>query len=202
MKKVEALIFDIGNVVVLFDWQMAEGQFGIRSGSGETSMRADFKGLISRFEVGEISQEVFVSTAARTIGFQGDEHQFIAIYNGIFSMNLPMERNIQLLATRFPLYLISNTSELHLGYLRERFEVLRHFADGVYSFSAKCAKPDRKIFQVAVKQFGVTPESTVYIDDLAPNVRAAADLGFHAIQYDLTEHAEFEGRLAEIGIQE
>jgi len=199
--KIEALIFDIGNVVIAFDWQTAEDRLRIRPGNGKASMREDIKGLINRFEVGEISQKEFVPMAARAIGFPGDEQEFIAIFNSIFSPNPPMERSIQYLAARFPLYLLSNTSELHLEYLRRNFKVLRHFADGVYSFDAKCAKPDRKIFQFAVKQFGVTPESTVYIDDHAANVRSALDMGFHAIQYELREHAEFERRLAELGIQ-
>jgi putative hydrolase of the HAD superfamily len=204
--KIEALIFDIGNVVVSFDWQMAGARLRLRSGSGKLSMpeplmRADLRGLITRFEVGEIPQTEFVAMAARAIGFQGDEQEFIAIFNSIFSLNPPMERNVQHLATRFPLYLLSNTSELHLTYLQRNFKVLQHFTDGVYSFRAQCAKPERKIFQVAAKQFGVTPESTVYIDDLAANVRCALDLGFRAIRYDLREHAEFERRLAELGIQ-
>jgi len=199
--KIGALIFDIGNVVILFDWQAAEDQLRSRSGNGRTSTREDIRGLINRFEVGEIPQQVFVTMAARAIGFQGDEEEFIAIFSNIFYPNPPMERSIQRLATRFPLYLLSNTSELHLAYLQRNFKVLQHFADGVYSFHAKCAKPDRKIFQVAVKQFEVTPESTVYIDDLEANVRSASDLGFHAIRYEWREHVEFERRLAEFGIQ-
>jgi putative hydrolase of the HAD superfamily len=164
-------------------------------------MREDIRGLINRFEVGEIPQKMFVTMAVRAIGFQGDEQEFIAIFNSIFYPNPPMERSIQQLVAYFPLYLLSNTSELHLAYLQQNFKVLRYFADGVYSFHAKCAKPDRKIFQVAVKQFGVTPESTVYIDDLEANVRSALDLRFHAIRYDWREHVEFERRLAEFGIQ-
>jgi glucose-1-phosphatase len=199
--KIEALIFDIGNVVILFDWQAAEGELRIRSGSGKTSVREEIRELISRFEVGEIPQQVFVAMAARAIGFHGDEQEFIAIFNSIFYPNPPMERSIQQLATRFPLYLLSNTSELHLAFLQRNFNVLQHFADGVYSFQAGCTKPDQRIFQTAVKQFQVTPESTVYIDDLEPNVRSALELGFHAIRYEWTEHREFERRLAAFGIQ-
>jgi HAD superfamily hydrolase (TIGR01509 family) len=199
--KIGTLIFDIGNVVILFDWQAAEDQLRSRSGHGKTSTREDIRGLINRFEVGEIPQKVFVTMAARAIGFRGDEEEFIAIFNNIFYPNPPMERSIQQLAARFPLYLLSNTSELHLAYLQRKFKVLQHFADGVYSFNAKCAKPDRKIFQIAAKQFGVTPESTVYVDDLEANVRSALELGFHAIRYEWREHVEFERRLAEFGIQ-
>jgi HAD superfamily hydrolase (TIGR01509 family) len=99
-----------------------------------------------------------------------------------------------------PLYLLSNTSELHLTYLEERFQILQHFADGVYSFRVQCAKPGRKIFEVAAKQFGVTPPRTLFVDDLAPNIESAADFGFHTIRYDWKRHAAFRKRLGEFGL--
>ena len=198
--KIEALIFDLGNVVVPFDWQKAAGRLRLPAENKKALMEEGFKGLMRRFELGEISPEEFRSTAARAIGFQGEEQEFIAIFNSIFDPNPAMERIIQHLAVRLPLYLLSNTSELHLEYLRRNFEVLRYFRDGVYSFSAKCAKPDPRIFQLAINQFGVTPEHTIYIDDLPANVRSAKDLGFHAIRYDLSGHAEFERQLTALGI--
>lgn len=198
--KIDALIFDIGNVVISFDWQPAEGRIRALSRSGTNFMREELKELITSLEVGEISQEAFVTMATRRIGFQGEEREFIAIWNSIFHPNPAMDRSVRCLRANFPLFLLSNTSGLHLEYLQRNFEILEQFIDGVYSFRANCVKPDQKIFQLAVKQFGVTPESTVYIDDLAANVRSALDLGFRAIQYDLREHAEFEQRLAELGV--
>ena len=104
--------------------------------------------------------------------------------NGIFSSNIPMERTVLALKERFPLFLLSNTSELHLAYLMQHWKVLQHFPDGVYSFRAKCAKPDPRIFETAIKQFGLNPENTVYVDDLPANVDSASSLGFKAIRYD------------------
>lgn len=198
--KIEALIFDIGNVVILFDWQAADGWLQARSRNGAKFVREELRELITSLELGEISQGAFVTMATRTIGFQGDEGEFIAIWNSVFCPNPAMERSVRRLKANFPLFLLSNTSELHLEYLQRNFEILEQFVSGVYSFRAKCAKPDQKIFQVAVKQFGVKPESTLYLDDLAANVCAAMDLGFRAMQYDFREHAEFERRLAELGV--
>jgi HAD superfamily hydrolase (TIGR01509 family) len=87
-----------------------------------------------------------------------------------------------------------------LDYLKLNFEVLQYFVDGVYSFRARCAKPGREIYETALRQFGLKPEQTIYIDDLPANVRAASELGFKAILYNLTKHAEFESRLAELGV--
>lgn len=197
--KIEALIFDIGNVLVLFDWRPFVNRLQAARSNLTTDAEKEFRELILRYEIGEMSGEVFTRLATRTIGFQGDEREFVVIWNGIFSSNPPMEQTILGLKERFPLFLLSNTSDLHLAYLIQNFDVLQHFVDGVYSFRAKCAKPDRRIFETAIKQFGVKPEKTAYIDDLAANVSAASELGFNAIRYDLTKHVEFEQRLVEFG---
>jgi putative hydrolase of the HAD superfamily len=147
-----------------------------------------------------MAAETFVRLACRAIGFKGTEQQFVAMWNSIFGSNPPMEKTILGLKERFPLFLLSNTSELHLNYLNLNYELFRHFVDGVYSFQAKSAKPDRKIFEVAIRQFGLNPEHAAYIDDLPVNIRSASDLGFMAIQYDLTRHGEFEAHLVEMGI--
>jgi FMN phosphatase YigB (HAD superfamily) len=198
---IEALVFDIGNVLVLFDWQPFRHRLEADCTNLTTGAEKEFRDLVIGIEVGEMTGETFTTLAVRAIGFQGDENKFLSIWNGIFRSNPQMERTIMALKERFPLFLLSNTSDIHLAYLLRNFEVLQYFVDGVYSFRAKCAKPDRKIFEIAIKQFGLTPEKTAYIDDLPGNVRSALDLGFTAIRYDLTDHAAFENRLAKLGIE-
>jgi glucose-1-phosphatase len=199
--RIEALIFDIGNVLVPFDWQPFKNQLLAGSVNLTTEAEMEFRELMIRFEVGEMSGEIFAPLATRLIGFKGGEAKFLTIWNGIFSSNPPMERTILHLKERYPLFLLSNTSDLHLAYLMRNFDVLQHFTDGVYSFRAKCAKPERRIFEMAIKQFGLQAENTAYIDDLAANIRSASEVGLKTIEYDLTKHGEFEQRLAEIGVQ-
>jgi glucose-1-phosphatase len=197
---IEALVFDIGNVIVLFDWQIFHNRIRADCPNLPTEAEKHFRELAIRVEIGEITGEMFTEQAVRAIGFPGDQRTFLSIWNDIFSLNVPMERTVLALKERFPLFLLSNTSELHLTYLTQNWDIFRHFRDGVYSFRAKCAKPDPRIFETAIKQFGLKAENTVYVDDLAPNVDSASSLGFEAIRYDLTKHAEFEKRLVEFGI--
>jgi glucose-1-phosphatase len=197
---IEALVFDIGNVIVPFDWQIFHSR--VRSECPRLPPEAEkqFRELVIRIEIGEITGEKFTQQSIQALGFAGDPGTFLSIWNGIFSSNIPMERTILALKERFPLFLLSNTSELHLTYLMQNWDVLQHFKDGVYSFRAKCAKPNRVIFETAIKQFGLRPEKTVYIDDLPANTDSALSLGFKTIQYDLRKHAEFEARLIELGV--
>ena len=199
--KIEAAIFDIGNVLVPFDWQLAEQQIRLRIRNDTEEARDAFGLLQERFEIGQVSAEVFLQSAIRILDFRGRSDEFAAIWNSIFSPNEDLEECIVRLKESLPLYLLSNTSELHLTYLEERFQVLKHFADGVYSFRVQCAKPDRKIFEIAARQFGVTPSRTLFVDDLGPNIESAAEYGFQTIRYDWKRHAEFRKQLGEFGLE-
>ena len=198
--RIEAVIFDIGNVLVPFSWQLAEQQIRSRIGKDTEEARNEFVLLKERLEVGQVSRDVFLRSAIRILDFRGGTDEFAAIWNSIFSPNEELEEFIVRLKESLPLYLLSNTSELHLTYLEERFQVLEHFVDGVYSFRVQCAKPDRKIFEIAAKQFGVTPSRTLFVDDLAPNIESAAVYGFQTIRYDRRRHFEFRKQVGEFGL--
>jgi FMN phosphatase YigB (HAD superfamily) len=193
---IEAVIFDIGNVLVRFDWQLAEQQFRTRIGNDTKEAREELFVLKERLELGRISQEGFVREAIRAVGFCGRPDEFATIWNCIFWPNEPMGKLIVGLSKSLPLYLLSNTSELHLAHLTKSFEILRHFTDGVYSCRVECAKPDGRIFEIAAKRFGVIPSRTLYVDDLAVNIESAAGFGFRAIQYEWQKHLEFQETLA------
>jgi glucose-1-phosphatase len=198
---IDALIFDIGNVLVPFDWRPAERRLRERCMNFAGEPVAEFREYIRRLDLGELTGKEFSSITMPLIGFLGDETEFVAIWNSIFNANPTMERAIENLKGRYPLFLISNISDLHLGYLTQNYDVLGHFADGVYSFRTRCAKPDRKIFEIAVDQFGVNPATTAFVDDLAVNVLSALDVGLKAIQYDFKNHAAFEEAFADLGIR-
>ena len=198
---IEALIFDIGNVLVPFDWKPAENLFRLYSDHFSDDAEKAFRELIRRLDLGELTGEEFASLGMRTIGFKRSATEFVAIWNSIFNDNPPMARVVLGLKKRFPLFLISNISDLHHAYLTEKYGVFQHFLDGVYSYRAKCAKPDRRIFEMGVTQFGVNPEKTVFVDDLTANVESASRVGLRSVQYDFRNHIEFERWLALLGVE-
>ncbi len=198
---IDALIFDIGNVLVPFDWRPAETRLSSRCTNFSGTAVAEFRKEIRRLDLGELTGEELSSIAKSMIGFLGDHAEFVALWNSIFSANPAMERTVADLKGRYPLFLISNISDLHLAYLRQNYDVFGHFADGVYSFRVKCAKPDRKIFEIAVKQFGVNPATTAFVDDLAVNVHSATEAGLNAIQYDVKHHEAFEKAFGDLGVK-
>jgi 2-haloacid dehalogenase len=59
-------------------------------------------------------------------------------------------------------------------------------------------KPDRKIFEILLTRYGLEPSATVFIDDQAANVAAAAVLGVAAIRF--TTAAQLRRELHDLGL--
>ena len=78
------------------------------------------------------------------------------------------------------LYLLSNYPKR--GYLRmrekfaDRFEV---FDGGVISWQCHFLKPEKEIYQLLIENYGLTPEKTLFIDDMLGNVEGAQKEGIH-----------------------
>jgi epoxide hydrolase-like predicted phosphatase len=56
------------------------------------------------------------------------------------------------------------------------------------------AKPDVRIYQIAVERLGVRPEEAVFVDDLAENAQGARAVGMWGIHFESAEQAIAEVR--------
>ncbi len=79
-----------------------------------------------------------------------------------------------------PLYGLSNWSAETYPEAKARFDFLFWFRGVVISGEVGIAKPDRTIFQLLCDRFQLAPQTTLFVDDMAPNVDAARELGFAA----------------------
>ncbi len=59
-------------------------------------------------------------------------------------------------------------------------------------------KPDPKIFEILLSRYGLEPAATVFVDDVAANVEAAAKLGVVAIKF--TTAAQLRSELRDLGL--
>ncbi|MFZ1009393.1 MAG: HAD-IA family hydrolase [Candidatus Sulfotelmatobacter sp.] len=104
----------------------------------------------------------------------------------------------ELRARGVPLYALSNWSAETFPIAQKRFEFLQWF-DGIFlSAEARTIKPNPRIYQHFFEAFGIVPAQTIFIDDLPPNVAAAAALGMHAIHF--TDPAALRNELVKIGL--
>ena len=106
----------------------------------------------------------------------------------------------ELRSTGIRLYALSNWSGETFPLARPRYPFLEWFDGIVISGDERLAKPDPRIFDVLLERYGLAAAETLFIDDHAPNVEAAAALGFAALQFvaatDIRAELERLGLLA------
>jgi FMN phosphatase YigB (HAD superfamily) len=189
-------LFDIGNVILKFDFSPAIQALTERSTAVENDVLLPIHGIKEQLESGRMDDETFVTEAIRILGFEGSRDEFAKIWCEIFELNPPMASLIGNLSDAgHRLFLLSNTSGLHIDYILATFPVFSHFQDGVYSHAVQSEKPNPEIYQIAIEKFQLTPADTIYIDDLPANVTAGEEAGLETIHYDLNDHEALLTRL-------
>ncbi|HEY1299084.1 MAG TPA: HAD family phosphatase [Stellaceae bacterium] len=76
------------------------------------------------------------------------------------------------------LYALTNWSAEKFPVGRARFDFFEWFGGIVVSGEEQVKKPDPRIFDLAVRRFGLEPAQTLFVDDSPVNTAAAARLGF------------------------
>jgi 2-haloacid dehalogenase len=97
-----------------------------------------------------------------------------------------------------PLFALTNWSAEKFPLARTRFPFLDWFGGIVVSGEERLKKPDPRIFEIAARRFALKPRATLFIDDSAANVAAAAQLGFAT--WHFTDAASLRRHLAAGGL--
>jgi 2-haloacid dehalogenase len=83
----------------------------------------------------------------------------------------------------YRLFALTNWSAETFPIARERFGFLRWFEDIVVSGEVGLAKPDPRIFALAIERCRLAPARTLFIDDSLHNVEAGRGAGLHALHF-------------------
>jgi epoxide hydrolase-like predicted phosphatase len=183
---VEALIFDLGNVVIDIDFERVFKKWSFYSNVPVEEMRAAFHidAAYEQHERGEIEGVDYHQHLEKTLEMKLSYAQFCEGWNDI--MVGPIGDTVQLLASlrgRVPLYALSNANTLHKHYWEKTFcAALSHFDQVFVSSDMGCRKPEPAIYLLALERINIEPENVIFFDDLAINVEAARALGMTAVQ--------------------
>ena len=186
-------LFDIGRVLLDFDFETSLARL-LPAGTPDPIARME--ALLERkddFEAGRIPEPEYVQWAIERLG-GGIEHEvFLDAWRNIFTPNEPMWSVVEKLAAGgHRLILFSNTNSIHTPWIFERYPRFSQFHGAVLSHLAGGIKPERPIYDHAIREHDLVPPETRYIDDLPANIATGRQLGFRSWQYDLKDHAAFE----------
>jgi 2-haloacid dehalogenase len=100
----------------------------------------------------------------------------------------PIAGTVQILrelrAARVPCYALTNMEREAYAVRVERYSFMRWFDGTVVSSHEGLTKPDPRIFELLLDQFGLNASETAMIDDSAANLHAARRLGMQTVQFE------------------
>jgi len=180
---IKAVIFDLGNVLIDFDYGRAAARiFKFTRKTPEELLRFFFESDIPPlFEAGGISPQDFFLKVKEEIGLDLGFEDFVPIWNEIFFLSEKNDRVNEIvrnLKKRYKLAFLSNINILHLNYIRRKFpSVLNEFDYRFSSCELRFIKPQEDIYRKALSELGVKPQEAFYTDDRDELVEGAARLG-------------------------
>ena len=183
MSEPKVVVFDLGKVLVDFDYSIAIRRFAKRSEAGlEQIQRLVDSPIQIDYESGKITTDEFYAAIRDGAGFRGDRSAFVSIFADIFS---PMETMIEfferLKPYGIPTCVFSNTNEIAIGHIREGFPFYSVFDNYVLSFEEGNMKPDTPIYEVVEQRTGESGASILYIDDRPENIETGKSRGWQTI---------------------
>lgn len=185
----KAIVFDLGKVLVDFDWMRAAKRFAARCSLPAPMLLARFlqSNPLVEFERGHLTPEQFHQEACRLTGFQGTYDDFRDYFSDIFTEMPEMTAaHRQLRAAGYPTYIFSNTNILAVEHIRAEFPFFANFDGYIYSFEHGSMKPEARLYEVVEEVTGRRGAELLYLDDRAENIAAGAARGWQVILQETT----------------
>lgn len=187
---IRAVFFDIGGVLVRMENHDKRHEWEARLGvPREYLTRLVFDSEIAaRAMTGEVPEEAIWKYVAETLGLSDEQlPQFHSDFWAGDLLDTDLAQFMQTLRPRHKVGIISNAWSDARRVLDRKFNLGSYVDDAIYSAEVKLAKPDVRIFRLALERLDVRAEEAVFVDDVLENVQAAQSLGMKGVQFKSTE---------------
>ena len=189
-KKIRAIIFDIGRVLVRLDIAGAMGGLAgtISLTPQETWAAIEHDPRWRDWQEGRMSPRDWQLHICRRLGVSLTFEQFSDIWNRVLDPTPVLDSAfLENLSKRYCLAVLSNTDPSHVAELEQRFDFFRFFKHRIYSCGVGASKPSPLIFLAALQACKTNAAEALYIDDIPAYVEAARQLGMIAILFQSAE---------------
>ena len=195
------LLCDLGGVLVDYSGVRDMAPL-LRTSVAEEQIRDRFETCphVAAYGVGKLDRIEFAERMVRDWDLTVSTERFLQEFRSWSRALFPGARELLAsLRPRFRLAALSNSNELHWERNREEIGVTALFEVAISSHQVGFLKPDRRIYEEALRRLGVAPEAVMFFDDVRANVDAASALGMRAFQVQgisgLRERLVLEGLL-------
>jgi FMN phosphatase YigB (HAD superfamily) len=192
MNSSKAVVFDLGKVLVDFDYSIAARKVAARSSKPLSHLTEllSTSPLIVQYELGHVTRRQFFEQIRDAVGFQGTMEEFGGYFADIFT-EIPAMALLpaELRARGIPTYIFSNTNDLAVEHIAQRFPFFKNFDGYIYSYEVHSMKPDAAIYEAMEKMSGRNGADIIYLDDRPENIAAGSARGWQAFVYETPARA-------------
>jgi len=194
----EAVIFDIGNV--LYQWDIRHLYAKLIADPDKLDWFVT-QVLTPEWHFQHDAGRALAPMVAELVAAHPDHRALIEAYvpRWLETIPGPVPGSLELVealdARGVPLYAITNFGTEFWDLFRPTAPVLDRFRDIVVSGAERLVKPDAAIYRLALARFGVAAERAIFVDDRLENVEGARAVGMrgHHFRDAATLRVELEG---------
>jgi len=199
--KPSIVVFDLGKVLVDFDYSIAGRRLAAKSTASPAEILRflDYSPLLFRYETGLMTRQEFYAEVRKAAGYDGTLEEFASFFADIFT-EIPAMTGLQAALRRqgIPTYIFSNTNDMAIEHIRQAFPFFANFDGYILSYEVGAMKPAAKIYEELEKLSGKRGAEVLYLDDRQENVDAGAARGWQVILQ--TEPAKSRAAIEKLGL--
>ena len=184
---INTVIFDIGNVLVDFDWDgfmLREFPDADKNLIAKLDEDVWGSGRWDRLDAGDPPEDVIESIIDYDPEHEPELRKIFKNVGDTLRKRAATPVWIKELKSRgYRLLYLSNYSHYVMNANPEVLDFLPLLDGGVFSCDVKLIKPDPKIYETLAKKYNLIPSECVFIDDLEKNINGAKNFGFHGIRF-------------------
>lgn len=199
---ITTIIFDIGNVLVDFNWKEYIASFGFSKEVQEKLAKAT---MLSRewdeFDRGVLEIEDIIQKFVKNDSTVEKEIRVICenVHDMLGRKDYAIPWIQDLKKKGYGVYYLSNFSRKAEVECAHTLDFLPFMDGGILSYQEKVIKPEPEIYQILIDRYHLIPAQCVFMDDKPENCQGAKKAGMHAIVFTTKEEAEKE--LFKLGVK-
>ncbi|GHT11279.1 D-ribitol-5-phosphate phosphatase [Bacteroidia bacterium] len=186
IKGIKNIVFDLGGVIITLDRSEAVRRF-VEAGLENAEELLDAyhqKGIFLELEEGKLSQKDFYEAvrkeAGKNISDEAIDYGWLGFLKEVPEYKLKMLEDLR---KDYHVYLLSNTNPVIFGWaltpaFSQQGKSIDRFFDKMYtSYQIGYTKPASEIYNFMLKDSGMIPSETLFIDDGKANIEMGEKLG-------------------------
>jgi len=201
-EKIQALLFDLGGVVVEIDFERALQAWRqwSRVSIGEMRNRFGMDEAYEKHERGEIEAAEYFTHLRSLLELDASDSQIASGWNAIFLDEIAETVDyIMAVRDRLPCYAFSNSNPTHRDFWMAAYpRAVASFHRIFVSSDLGLRKPEPAAFESIAEATGISLDAMLFFDDTEANILGAQALGMHTIH--VKGHSDVRRALADIGV--